>query len=240
MPLSTELARGSPSERLHLRRCAATSGAWDCLKRAHHNMGLVRGLLSLSHTHTHTHTRTHTHAHTHAHTHLASNAPSSGLRCGPSRLVRSLERRYATFVQGIAGVDPTDHRAASAGLPPIDSVNHWDFLTGKTHDSPRTAIPLGSCSAAPDQDAFCQTEGHQQTIVNAVVAYLGEGKQRQLWKLIVGRVPLAGWAWPKYPGPAPNNTSTGFPTVSCGTPGVDGTGCLYNLDSDPTERNNLA
>jgi len=35
---------------------------------------------------------------------------------------------YATFVQGIAGGDPTDHRAALAGLPPIDSVNHWDFL----------------------------------------------------------------------------------------------------------------
>ena len=32
---------------------------------------------------------------------------------------------YSTFVEGIAGGDATDHRAAAAGLPPIDSVNHW-------------------------------------------------------------------------------------------------------------------
>ena len=87
---------------------------------------------------------------------------------------------YATFAQGIAGVDPTDHRAATAGLPPIDSVNHWDFLTGKSTTSPRTQIPLGSCSDAPDVDAFCQTKGHQQTTVNSVVAYLGSGKERTL------------------------------------------------------------
>jgi hypothetical protein len=46
--------------------------------------------------------------------------------------------------------------------------------------SPRSSIPLGSCTAAPDEDAFCQTDGHQQTIVNAVVAYIGEGKERQV------------------------------------------------------------
>eukprot|EP01047_Picozoa_sp_COSAG01_P006959 COSAG01_NODE_257_length_20101_cov_142.726427_12_plen_101_part_00 len=58
-----------------------------------------------------------------------------------------LTRRYATFVEGIAGGDATDHRATAAGLPPVDSVNHWDFLSGKTRVSPRSAIPLGSCTA---------------------------------------------------------------------------------------------
>ena len=145
-------------------------------------------------------------------------------------------------MEGIAGADPTDHRAAAAGLPPIDSISHWDYLvTGKSKVSPRTAIPLGSCSAAPDEDAFCQTEGYQQTTVNAVVSYLGEGEERQLYKLLVGRVPLAGWTWAKYPGPPPNGTSNhGTPTLSCGTPGVNGSGCLYNLDADPYERDNLA
>ena len=71
--------------------------------------------------------------------------------------------------------------------------------------------------------------------VNSVVAYLGEGKQRILWKLLVGRIPLAGWTWPKYP----NGTGASTPTVGCGTPGVNGTGCLYNLDADPTEHTNL-
>jgi arylsulfatase A-like enzyme len=142
---------------------------------------------------------------------------------------------YATFVEGIAGMDPTDHRAAAAGLPPIDSVNHWDFLVGKVATSPRAEIPLGSCTAAPDQDAFCQSEGHQQTIVNAVVTYVGDGADRQLWKLLIGRVPLAGWTGPKYP----NGTGAETPTVSCGMP-PEGSGCLYNLSDDPTEHNNLA
>jgi len=71
--------------------------------------------------------------------------------------------------------------------------------------------------------------------VNSVVAYLGEGKQRILWKLLVGRIPLAGWTWPKYP----NGTGASTPTVGCGTPGVNGTGCLYNLDADPTEHDDL-
>eukprot|EP00937_MAST-01D_sp_MAST-1D-sp2_P004148 g4148.t1 len=143
---------------------------------------------------------------------------------------------YATFVGGIAGGDPTDHRAAAAGLPPIDSVNHWPHLTGRSSVPPRTHIPLGSCADAPDADAFCQTRGHQQTTVNSVVAYLGEGEQRALWKLLVGRIPLGGWTGPKYP----NGTGASTPTVGCGTPGVDGgKGCLYNLDADPTEHDNL-
>ena len=145
-------------------------------------------------------------------------------------------RRYATFVEGLAGEDPTDYRAATAHLPPIDSVNHWPYLSGQSNSPPRNSIALGSCSAAPDRDAFCQTEGHQQTIVNAVVAYVGLGENRTLWKLLIGRVPLAGWTWAKYP----NGTHANTPTISCGIPGLNGSGCLYNLDEDPYERTNLA
>jgi hypothetical protein len=74
--------------------------------------------------------------------------------------------------------------------------------------------------------------------VNSVVAYLGKGAERTLWKLLIGRVPLAGWTWPKYP----NTTTPYTPTVSCGTPGgVNGSsGCLYNLDADPNEHNDVA
>lgn len=50
---------------------------------------------------------------------------------------------YATFCH-IAGVDPTDERAARAGLPPIDSHNVWPLVSGANLTSPRTAIPLGS------------------------------------------------------------------------------------------------
>lgn len=37
---------------------------------------------------------------------------------------------YATFCD-IAGVDATDHRAAAAGLPPIDSVSFLKVLLGQ-------------------------------------------------------------------------------------------------------------
>ena len=49
---------------------------------------------------------------------------------------------YSTFSH-LAGVDPTDSRAATSGLPPIDSINMWPFLSGAVATSPRTFIPIG-------------------------------------------------------------------------------------------------
>ncbi len=42
-------------------------------------------------------------------------------------------------MEGIIGIDPTDKRAAAAGLPPIDSINMWDYLLsdGSNQSSPR-------------------------------------------------------------------------------------------------------
>ena len=37
---------------------------------------------------------------------------------------------YATFA-ALAGADPTDHRAAAAGLPAIDSVDLWPYFSGQ-------------------------------------------------------------------------------------------------------------
>jgi arylsulfatase A-like enzyme len=57
---------------------------------------------------------------------------------------------YATFAF-LAGADPTDHKAAKAGLPPIDSVNQWPVISGQVTsllESPRTEVPLGSCTDA--------------------------------------------------------------------------------------------
>lgn len=47
--------------------------------------------------------------------------------------------RYATFA-ALAGVDPTDHLANESGLPPIDSLNVWPFLSGQEASSPRQTI----------------------------------------------------------------------------------------------------
>ena len=71
---------------------------------------------------------------------------------------------YRTLTQGIAGLDPTDHWAASSGLPPIDSLDMWPMLSGSNLTSPRESIlvtedrpatcgltlkhnPLDTCSA---------------------------------------------------------------------------------------------
>jgi len=48
---------------------------------------------------------------------------------------------YATF-SGLAQVDPTDHRAAQWGLPPIDSLDIWPLISGTNNTSPRTEIPI--------------------------------------------------------------------------------------------------
>ena len=42
---------------------------------------------------------------------------------------------YGTFA-GLAGADPTDHRAEAAGLPPVDSVDLWSaHLRTHTHST---------------------------------------------------------------------------------------------------------
>ena len=39
---------------------------------------------------------------------------------------------YATFA-ALAGAEVTDHRAAAAGLPPVDSIDLWPYLSGKQY-----------------------------------------------------------------------------------------------------------
>eukprot|EP00039_Didymoeca_costata_P020357 m.340990 g.340990 ORF g.340990 m.340990 type:complete len:528 (+) comp19698_c0_seq1:49-1632(+) len=51
----------------------------------------------------------------------------------------SIADYYATCA-GIAGVDPTDERAAKANLPPIDGLNMWPYFTGQVTESPRSFI----------------------------------------------------------------------------------------------------
>ena len=41
-------------------------------------------------------------------------------------------------------MDPTDHRAAAAGLPPIDGVNVWPLISGANATSPRTIVAVGT------------------------------------------------------------------------------------------------
>eukprot|EP00756_Hemistasia_phaeocysticola_P025858 Hpha_TRINITY_DN16029_c0_g1::TRINITY_DN16029_c0_g1_i1::g.119284::m.119284/K01135/ARSB; arylsulfatase B len=127
---------------------------------------------------------------------------------------------YATFA-GLAGEDPTDHRAAAAGLPPIDGMDMWPLLSGATDESPRTEIELGdSTQGGYDSGA---------TLVGGLIS--GQ------YKIILGSESMAGWTGPVFP----NTSTTWNPSNSkenCGNTTADG--CLFDIIADPTEHNNIA
>ena len=53
---------------------------------------------------------------------------------------------FATFTD-LTRMDPTDHKTNAAGLPPIDSLDLWPLLSGRTSASPRTELAIGSPNA---------------------------------------------------------------------------------------------
>ena len=76
---------------------------------------------------------------------------------------------YATFCS-LAGVDPTDEKAAKANLPPIDSMNMWPLISGQNSTSPRVDIPVTN---------------------NTLIS--GD------YKILTGDIREAGWTGPHYP-----------------------------------------
>ena len=76
---------------------------------------------------------------------------------------------YGTFC-AIAGVDPTDERAAKAKLPQVDSYNMWPLISGQTDTSPRTEVPVSNA-----------------TLI------VGD------YKILIGTIRQAGWTGPQYP-----------------------------------------
>jgi len=159
---------------------------------------------------------------------------------------------YATFA-ALAGVDATDHRAAMAHLPPIDSYDMSQVLLGRNLTSPRTEIPIGTeprasnLSGAPlcisydatpyyhdprvlgDEIAAPPLLGRCTTLSGVIV---DEG-QAGLWKLLTGNVEQA-----VYTGPHSPNASTDMNSASF--VGRCSAGCLYNLRDDPLEEHDLA
>ena len=76
---------------------------------------------------------------------------------------------YGTFC-GLAGVDPTDKKAAAAKLPPVDSLDMWPLISGENSTSPRTDVHAS---------------------IHALIS--GD------YKLLTGRMGQAGWTGPQYP-----------------------------------------
>ena len=95
---------------------------------------------------------------------------------------------YSTFC-AMAGVDPTDEKAARAKLPPIDSLNMWPLISGQNSTSPRTDIPISNA-----------------TLIS------GD------YKILTGDVNMDGWTGPVFPNNS-NPESGVRGTAKCGNSG---------------------
>jgi arylsulfatase I/J len=136
---------------------------------------------------------------------------------------------YTTFA-ALAGVDPTDHRAAAAGLPPVDGLDVSALFTVANATSPRKEVPLGIAFAPGDDDPPAGP-----TVVQGLIRADG-------FKLLLGQIDGGFWQGPTYP-----NTS-GWPawqTLDCGQLNASGDagasgGCLFDVFADPNEHNDIA
>ena len=96
---------------------------------------------------------------------------------------------YGTFC-AIAGVDPFDVKAAKAGLPPVDSLNVWPFISGQVAVSPREEFPVS---------------------MNSLIS--GD------YKILIGTVQQAGWTGPQYPNMTDTNGNGILTLTECGRTG---------------------
>lgn len=127
---------------------------------------------------------------------------------------------YATFLAR-AGLNPSDGN--SSGPSPIDSIDMWDWWTGASSASPRGSMVL-------DHNMYNVSAG------GGVTGALRRGK----YKLLVGK-PGGEWQASWYGEFSPNAST---PKVNenffaCGNDGSP-PGCLFDIEADPAEYNDLA
>ena len=88
----------------------------------------------------------------------------------------------------LAGIDPTDWRAAAADLPPVDSHSLVPVLMG-TGESTRKEIPIGT------EPRLMTLFGHPNQ-VSTIQAVIQEDETGKLWKFIIGTLEQSGWQGP--------------------------------------------
>jgi hypothetical protein len=100
----------------------------------------------------------------------------------------------------------------------------WPWLSGEVASSPRKELAIGGC--ANPKDSFCTNSA---TKVEGVISVQDDGK---VYKLLVGEVWQDGWTGPNYPNVT---TVVNYNKYYAQCPN----GCLFRLDTDPTEHTNL-
>lgn len=124
---------------------------------------------------------------------------------------------WYTTVAKLAGVDPTDD---APGMPPVDGLDIWPYITGANDTSPRTEIPLSSVYA--DNESGPGGGGMAALIV---------GK----YKLVRNGQLYCSWQGPVYP-----NASTDHSKDQNCPDVCPDTGCLFDIQADPGEHTDLA
>ncbi len=133
---------------------------------------------------------------------------------------------YATFghLAGLSAADTrSDAAAEAAGLPAIDSVDQWDWWSGKTTVPPRLELPVGTAfgSSHGGGNAFMATSV-QALIWDKSTSSEGGGMIKLILTDPHTPIDEAIWTGPQYPN-ASSNMSTWDTAVDCSH------GCLFNL-----------
>lgn len=119
----------------------------------------------------------------------------------------------------MAGVDPTDKAAAAAGLPPVDSINAWEMITGASKTPLRKMMQLSS-------NTMIDTVGGWKIIVSGCAIIRGG--------LACDVTGMNMWTPSVYPNRTqPDGGGYGAP-ANCTQ------GCMYNVLRDPSEREELS
>ena len=137
----------------------------------------------------------------------------------------AIEDWYATLC-GLAGVDPADEPARAAGLPPIDSLDVWPYLSGAAPASPRTEV----WKAVSGTGNIREGPAVMQSLTNATSGL----------NLIIDMLGYDCWSGPHSPNASA--ACTGAMSLDCGRPGAPSgkQGCLFDVIRDPNQIEDLA
>ncbi|KAG5185769.1 hypothetical protein JKP88DRAFT_289030 [Tribonema minus] len=113
--------------------------------------------------------------------------------------------------------------AQAAGLPPVDSLNMWPYISGQAPVSPRREVIIAARKAGGGAQGIIDESGY---------------------KMLVGSILVAAWSKKVHPLKETPWGFAAFPKVDCGggsdpTYPYDGA-CLFNVVDDPEERHNIA